>query len=84
MNPDLLPCGLVAVRGCLKLAAVSLLVLGVAYPTSAQGPRVNNTTIRLPNQPPSIIGFTTVNALGNLVFSAPVHVATIPGDSSRL
>lgn len=51
---------------------------------AGQMARVNNTTIRLPSQPPSAAGFTTVNALGSLVFSAPVHVAAVPGDNTRL
>ncbi len=63
---------------------LGLLISGWPSLAEAQLVRVNNTTIPLPQNPPSIIGFTTVNALGNLVFNGPVHVATVPGDPSRL
>lgn len=61
-----------------------LAIMGTAAAAAGQLVRVNNTTIPLPGKPPSIVGFTTVNALGSLVFSGPVHVATVPGDNSRL
>ncbi len=72
--------------GLLRVALLILLgsLALAASPLQAQLVRRVNTSIKLPSVQPEPSGYTTVNALGSLTFNAPIFVASIPGDSTRL
>ncbi len=45
--------------------------------------RVANTTLQMPTAPP-VFGYSTANALGAMTFTAPVVIASPPGETNRL
>ncbi len=76
------------VRVTFSLPAWSLipLALAVTFPGRTQPfgltNRTGNSTLRMPPSPP-VLGYTTVNAFGNLTFLDPMGVRTPPGETNR-
>lgn len=50
---------------------------------SALSPRVQNTTLRMPAEPPTF-GYSTTSAFPALSFSRPVAIVSPPGETNRL
>jgi glucose/arabinose dehydrogenase len=68
-------------------ASIALLALQICFSPQAWpqtgGPRVANTTLRLPLEPP-IAGYQVTNAFGALTFQNPVCIKSPPGETNRL
>ena len=71
-------------RCCLLRLIRGFAVAGLATPVSAQLVRQANTTLVMPLNPPTT-AFTTQDAFGTFsTFSAPIALATPPGETNRL